>query len=60
MLIQLDYVLERNAADGAALTSLGTGDAGEVVATGDEGSVTFCSVADFAGLVASCGGRACR
>ena len=54
MLVELDNVLERETADRAALTSLGTGDASEVVAAGDEGSVALSSVADFAGLV-GCG-----
>lgn len=51
MLVELDNVLERDTADRAALTSLGTGDASEVVAAGDEGSVALSSVADFAGFV---------
>lgn len=54
LLVELDNVLERETADRAALTSLGTGDASEVVATGDEGSIALSSVADFAGLV-GCG-----
>lgn len=57
MLVELDDVLERQTADRTALASLGTGDAGEVVAAGDEGCVTLGSVADFAGFV-RCGSRA--
>ena len=54
LLVELDNVLERETADRAALTSLGTGDASEVVAAGDEGRVALSSVADFAGFV-GCG-----
>ena len=59
MFVELDYVLERDTADRAAVASLGAGDAGEVVAARDEGGVALSSVADFAGLVASggCGAR---
>ena len=48
LLIYFDNVIEWDSTNWAALASLRTGDAAEVVATWDENSIAFSLVADLA------------